>query len=182
MDSLTIPHPHRATKAPVTSRPPEFALQDDMRVGNCWKTDTRNAQLAVVLPQLVYPTHITVDHIPTEIAANVGEAPKNMLVWGVIDGKLNRARYLNLLSSDEPIPSADGRFAPPHAGGYSYVLLSTFQYDLAAPSHVQTFPVDPRIVKSRMYFGIVVFEIVDNWGSPTTCLYRVRVHGDPVDL
>lgn len=179
MDELTIPS-YSDEDAPTSSYPPEIALQDDMRVGKCWLIPSQCAQLAIVLPRMIYPTHVTVDHIPLEIAADIGEAPRNMRLWGVVDGPLNRACHINLISSYE-LPSADGRHTPPFAGDRSYVLLSAFQYDINALSPIQTFPVDVHIVDSRMYFGVVVLEIVDNWGSNTTCLYRVRVHGDAKD-
>ncbi|EIW65128.1 uncharacterized protein TRAVEDRAFT_111609 [Trametes versicolor FP-101664 SS1] len=179
MDELTVPFPsYSAEHASNSSYPPEIALQDDMRVGKCWFIPSQRAQLAIVLPRMVYPTHVTVDHIPLVITADIGEAPRNMRLWGMIDGLLNRARHINLSSSYE-LPSADGRHTPPLAGDRSYVLLSEFQYDINALSPIQTFHVDLHIIDSRMYFGVVVLEIVDNWGSNTTCLYRVRVHGDP---
>ena len=30
--------------------------------------------------------------------------------------------------------------------------------------------------------GVIVVEILSNWGADETCLYRVRVHGHPADV
>lgn len=175
VDELTVPLPNRGS--PASPQPPKLALLDDMRIGKCWRVPSQNGQLAILSPHMIYPTHAIIDHIPIEIAADIGEAPKTMFLWGMVDGKLNYARYLNL-TSEEPAPSVCGRRAPPLAGDDLYILLATFEYDINSLRHVQTFPIDLHIVYSRLYFGIFVFEIVDNWGSATTCIYRVRIHGD----
>ncbi|KAI0364520.1 hypothetical protein BV20DRAFT_1039373 [Pilatotrama ljubarskyi] len=184
MEDLTFPLPIHTSKQPPVSplQNPERALQDDIHIGNCWHIPSRTGQLGIILPVHVYPTHVTIDHIPIEIAADIGRAPRNMLLWGVVDGELNRARYLNFTSFEQLVPSAMGRRAPPVMGNNTYILLSSLEYDIYASSHIQTFQIDPRLIYSRMYFGIVVLEIVDNWGSTTTCLYRVRIHGDVADI
>ncbi|KAI9056717.1 hypothetical protein FKP32DRAFT_1556856, partial [Trametes sanguinea] len=174
-EDLTWPSPN--STASFGRRLPEFALQDDNHIGQCWHIAGGSGQLAILLPTFIYPTHISIDHIPIEVAADIGEAPKNMYVWGVVDGKLNHARYLNL-TSGHTVPSARGRLSPPVAGNHSYVLLAALEYDIHAPSHIQTFPIDSHIIYSRMYFAFIVLEIVDNWGSSSTCLYRIRIHGD----
>jgi SUN domain-containing protein 1/2 len=60
--------------------------------------------------------------------------------------------------------------------GLNFTLISNFTYDLASEHHVQTFAVTPPIASYR----IITFEILSNWGNKEmTCVYRIRVHGDP---
>ena len=55
------------------------------------------------------------------------------------------------------------------------ILLGTFTYDPASPSHIQTFPVEPEIVEMGIEMGIVIFRVQSNWGAEFTCLYRVSL-------
>ncbi|KAI0651248.1 hypothetical protein C8Q79DRAFT_899775 [Trametes meyenii] len=160
--------------------PAEVVLNDDLHIGTCLHFPNGTGQIGVLLPHLLYPSSFSVDHIPWEVSAAVGEAPRTLLVWGVVDGHSNDLAMEQLHQAHQiSIPILPGRSGPPLFGQFnSYVLLSSFQYNLYGPHPVQTFTVDPAILASRMYFGIFVFEIIDNWGAPSTCLYHVRIHGE----
>ncbi|KAJ2985920.1 hypothetical protein NUW54_g9981 [Trametes sanguinea] len=165
MEAITTP-----TTLQGASSSPEMALNDDMKVGMCWHVSSRSFQLGIVLSRLIYPTHISIDHIPWEIAADAGEAPRSMLLWGVVDGKWNDVVVQELRRTRQlPVPIPPGRASPAIPGEYNYVLLASFQYDIHSPSLAQTFPVDPVVSSSLTYFGILVLEVVDNWGSASTC-------------
>ncbi|TFK81046.1 hypothetical protein K466DRAFT_578729 [Polyporus arcularius HHB13444] len=158
---------------------PEEALRDSLHVGQCWLVKGTSAQLGIALHSPVYPTHVTVDHVPLEIAPDIGQAPRRMLLWGLVEGKNNLGLYHELSPERAPdvFPADLGRNGPPVSGLSRFVLLASFEYNIFAPFHIQTFPVNPAIVDTGFYFGIVVLEILDNWGGDTTCLHRVRVHG-----
>ncbi|KAI0375849.1 hypothetical protein BV20DRAFT_932928 [Pilatotrama ljubarskyi] len=171
-------------ESPRQLHPPEVALSEDIRIGNCWESPQMPSQLAVVLDQLIHPTNVTIDHIPLEIAADIGEAPRHLLLWGVVEGTGNHGRYHDLRQAyQDPSPGAAARFGPSlRSDTDTYALLADFTYDIHAPLHIQTFQIDPRVVESRMDFGLIVLEILDNWGSNSTCLYRLRIHGSDVEL
>lgn len=61
-----------------------------------------------------------------------------------------------------------------------HLLLANITYDPSAPHHIQTFPVLPEVAELGIDVGIVIFKIESNWGADFTCLYRVRVHGEPL--
>ncbi|KAJ2965632.1 hypothetical protein NUW54_g14055 [Trametes sanguinea] len=110
---------------------------------------------------------------------NIGAAPRHMILWGAVDGPTNERR-LRLVPPNATLVDAIGHAGPRLTHGYTYVPLALIEYDINAVSHVQTFAVDPYVARSGMDFGVVVLEILSNWGGPDTCLYRVRLHGRPI--
>ncbi|TFK89648.1 hypothetical protein K466DRAFT_486353 [Polyporus arcularius HHB13444] len=161
--------------------PPNVTLVDDLHVGNCWSMAAPTGQLGIRLSERIYPTHVTVDHIPVEIAADIGRAPRMMVLWGAIDGSVNIARLGNFTQThNDAITRTHGRSRPHETAGCTFIPIASFEYDVRSHSHIQTFPVLSHVVDLEMYFGVVVLEVVSNWGSETTCLYRARVHGQGV--
>ena len=181
--AYVIPDLTRVYSADGKARPPpsqsfpDKAFNDDPRVGNCWLFPGTSGQIGFQLAKMIHPTHVSIDHIPVEIALDVGRAPRNMFIWGAIDGAFNQAIYRNITET----VSISSTFVsqPKIAHGHTFMRLASFEYDIRAPTHVQTFSMEQYIVESDMYFGVMVLEIAGNWGGDHTCLYRVRVHGDP---
>ncbi|OSC99349.1 hypothetical protein PYCCODRAFT_1343710, partial [Trametes coccinea BRFM310] len=158
---------------------PELVLDDDTRAGHCWSFSGSRAQVAISLPEFIYPTHVTIDHIPGAIAADIGQAPRRMVLWGVVDGAANRKRYQNKLD-DIRANNTLGRDHPPLTkDGYLFIQLSNFVYNITNTRNVQTFALrdDLRDPELDLNIGLLVLEVVDNWGSDSTCVYRVRIHG-----
>ncbi|KAH9938781.1 uncharacterized protein BXZ73DRAFT_4938, partial [Epithele typhae] len=145
---------------------PDAILEEDTRIGQCWRT-TVPCQVGISTPVLIYPSNITIDHIPREIAADIRRAPRHMILWGVVDGDMNKHR-LHTLS-----PSLT---SPRILSGHSLIALVEFEYDIHDSAPIQTFPVFDYIALSGMDFGIFLLDITDNWGASDTCIYRVRIH------
>ncbi|KAI0720090.1 hypothetical protein C8T65DRAFT_706084 [Cerioporus squamosus] len=159
----------------------QLAITDDLRVGQCWSIPGSAAQLGLRLSDLMHPTHVSIDHIPAEIAAHIDEAPRAMVLWGAVDGSTNESHLLNITerTNASSIPALRGRSQPSHTCDHTYVPLAWFEYDIRSPSHVQTFKIGQHIIDAGMYTGVMVLEILGNWGGSSTCLYRVRIHGEP---
>ncbi|KAI9059317.1 hypothetical protein FKP32DRAFT_1531019, partial [Trametes sanguinea] len=160
--------------------PPEVVLDDDIRPGHCWHFAGSRAQVAISLPEFIHPTHVTIDHIPRAIAADIHQAPRRMILWGVVDGIANRRRYQSkhdviransTLSRDHPPLTKDG---------YLFIELADFVYNITHARNIQTFAVRDYIRSPdiNIDIGLLVLEVMDNWGSESTCLYRVRIHGE----
>ena len=159
------------------THPPSTVLTDDNRIGNCWSPISPHAQIGIALSDFIFPTNITIDHIPRELAAEPGQAPQRLVLWGVADGRTNQERYyqhLDLLRANQSL----GRDAPLLGGDGLFFVLADFSYDIHDYSHIQTFPTRSIVRDIGIYVGSVVLEIVDNWGAETTCIYRVRIHGE----
>jgi len=177
-------------------RPPVTALHPDIHVGNCWPFKGSEGQLGVMLARSIVITEFTIDHAAKEVAFDVRSAPKNMEVWGLVDGEDNikkvaeyhrrrEQRYHDLVNAairagrsppapEDPYPST----LPPDA---HYLRLAQFTYNVNAPSHIQTFSVPQEIVDLGVDIGVVVLKIKSNWGEPNwTCLYRFRASGRDV--
>ncbi|KAI1785307.1 hypothetical protein LXA43DRAFT_844569, partial [Ganoderma leucocontextum] len=164
---------------PPMDNSPNASLTDDMRVGNCWKFPEEAGQFGFRTSEMLYPTHVTIDHIPLEIAADIGQAPRSMALWAAIDGSRN-TETLNAISASphSRIPDHLGRTQPRFNENLTFILLTTFTYDIYSPNNVQTFPIEYVVVDARIFFGVFVLDILSNWGGDATCLYRVRIHGE----
>ena len=150
------------------------SLRDDGRVGQCWLLAGSHGQLGISFTDIIHPSHIVIDH--RDLNPLISRAPRRMLLWGVLDD-IGKDTSLAL---SQLIPTALGRNGPPiTVAGSQFALLVDFVYDASAPHYVQAFPIDPRIRSLGIGFGVVVLEVVDNWGGQTTCLYRVRIYGEP---
>ncbi|KAJ8456370.1 hypothetical protein ONZ51_g12168 [Trametes cubensis] len=183
---LTSSERPRRRSLPATPGP-EVVINEDSSIGSCWTVGV-SGQVGISTSAVIYPTHVTVEHIPRQIAMDIGRAPRRLILWGVVDGLSNVHKHRLLMGnhktdllSNSPLRSYH---APPLTDNHAFVALAEAEYDISDSSPVQTFAVDHRVVESRMDFGIFVLEIVDNWGGSDTCLYRVQIHGEaaPVDI
>ncbi|OSD03004.1 hypothetical protein PYCCODRAFT_1349687, partial [Trametes coccinea BRFM310] len=178
VDELTSARHGKKIPTTYTLHPPEIVLNEDMRIGSCWLVPQTHAQIAVVIPRFLYPTNITIDHVSRAISLDPGQAPRHMRLWGLLEDPRNRESYRSIV--DTPSRTAapvEIPTAPPISRGHEYALLAEFEYDIYAPTPIQTFQTDPRILSSPIYFGLIVLEIIDNWGGDAICLYRLRIHG-----
>ncbi|KAI5991029.1 hypothetical protein EDC04DRAFT_2587712 [Pisolithus marmoratus] len=154
---------------------PWAALGDDMRSQSCWLLGGKSGQLGVSLPRVVRINHVVVDHVVGDIIT----APRQMILWGLVDGRENLAllHAFRAKSTGDMLDISEKRTFPAISGGFTFIPLSYFEYNIHAPNLTQTFPVFPFVLDSGMDFGVVVLEILGNWGGVSTCLYRFRVYG-----
>jgi SUN domain-containing protein 1/2 len=162
-------------------RPPITALHYDTHNGHCWPFTGDHGQLGVLLALPVRIEEITIDHVAPDIAWDMRSAPRNMEVWGFVEGAENLAKVV----AWEASRSEAGLEAPPQPrslpSSSKYLRIAQFEYDIDAPNAVQTFPVDEDVRGLGLDFGIVVLRMMSNWGREFTCLYRFRVHGQKLE-
>ncbi|KAJ7158676.1 hypothetical protein C8R46DRAFT_1224613 [Mycena filopes] len=130
-------------------RPPITALHYDLHDGHCWPFAGSQGQLG------------------RRARAPSRSAPREMEVWGVVEGPDNLAK-LKAWRADRTLKR----------GSIEWIRVASFRYDIRAPNNIQTFPVDQEIRELGIDFGVVVLMVKSNWGMDAyTCLYRMRVHG-----
>ncbi|GJJ08262.1 hypothetical protein Clacol_002472 [Clathrus columnatus] len=180
----------------VMGRPPVTALHPDINVGNCWPFEGSSGQLGVLLARNVYVSEVTIEHVPRDIAYDIRSAPRQMELWGLVEGVDNIAKvreYQRHVAERReevvrraavegiPPPPDDDAYPPSLPRSPHYLRLAKFTYDVQASNHLQTFPVPKEIQDLGADFGIVVLIVKNNWGEDFTCLYRMRVHGTDKD-
>ncbi|KAI0708449.1 hypothetical protein C8Q76DRAFT_627077 [Earliella scabrosa] len=156
----------------TSSHPARVILRDSFGGGPCWLITSNQGQVGISLPEVVYPTGVTVDHIPSLDTVGRRRAPRNLRLWGALDGKANVKRYDSIQSSFPPVLHT----GPPVRQGNTFLLLADFEYQMLS-KHVQTFPIFEHVQDSQLVFGLFVLEVVDNWGDSHTCIHRLRIHG-----
>lgn len=177
-------------------RSPITALHQDIHSGLCWPMSGDFGQLGVALSFPAYITDITIDHIAKEVAFDLRTAPRDMEVWGLVEGEENLGKVVAFRAeraaqraeavtaaeeSGSPLPDEPDEDAYPRTlpASQPFIRLASFTYDIDAPSNIQTFPVRQEIRDLGVDFGIVALVIKNNWGkNEYTCLYRFRVHGE----
>ncbi|XP_045398880.1 SUN domain-containing protein 1 isoform X8 [Lemur catta] len=132
------------------SQSPRVVIQPDMYPGNCWAFKGSQGYLVVRLSMVIHPTAVTLEHIPKTLSPT---------------GNITSAPKDFAVYGLENESQEDGW------------LLGQFTYDHEGES-LQTFHVLKRPDRA---FQVVELRISSNWGHPEyTCLYRFRVHGEPV--
>ncbi|XP_053782775.1 SUN domain-containing protein 1 [Desmodus rotundus] len=132
------------------SQSPRVVIQPDMYPGNCWAFRGSQGYLVVRLSMEVRLTSFALEHIPKTLSPT---------------GNITSAPRDFSVYGLENEYQEEGQ------------LLGQFVFDQDGES-LQTFPVPRRPERA---FQIVELRISSNWGHPEyTCLYRFRVHGEPV--
>jgi len=149
--------------------------------------------LAVALSAPTDISDITIDHVAKEVAFDMRSAPREMEVWGMVEGKDNIAK-VKVWQAEKAARMEEAKRVAEEKGlsftqvdveypktlpkSPQYIRIANFTYNIHAPRNIQTFPVDEEIRELSVDFGIVVLRMKSNWGRDEyTCLYRLRVHG-----
>jgi Sad1 / UNC-like C-terminal len=167
------------------TNPPTIALDPDINVGSCWEIPGSAGHLGISLVEDANISAITLDHCPAPLAslAQMQQAPRGLVVWGLLTLPVDMLSVNNqpfpprLCNSTCFHPAITNPTTSASPSDY-FVQLAEASYNVSAPFHIQTFPVDEYLRGTS--FRTLVLQIISNWGANTTCLYRVRVHGEPV--
>ncbi|KAI6018424.1 hypothetical protein EDC04DRAFT_2576245 [Pisolithus marmoratus] len=155
-------------------------LEDDLQEGACWHLPDWLRQIAVAFRDVVCVTHVMVDHIPAGLINVTDIAPRKLLLWGMVDGEDNLAKYHSLRNSATGTlcELLTAHRAPALSRGMPFLPLVSFDYNIHATNHTQVFLILDPVTATGMDFSMVVLEILDNWGGEMTCLYRVGIYGE----
>lgn len=132
------------------SQSPRVVIQPDVHPGNCWAFRGSSGYLLIRLSMKIRPSAFSLEHIPKALSPT-----------GLIS---SAPRQFTVYGLDDESQE----------GG---TLLGSYTYEEDGDA-LQTYPVDEENDKA---FQIIEVRVLSNWGHQEyTCLYRVRVHGEPV--
>ncbi|XP_069764632.1 SUN domain-containing protein 2 isoform X2 [Narcine bancroftii] len=132
------------------SQSPRAVIQPDVNPGNCWAFKGSQGFVVIQLAAPIRPTAFTLEHIPRSIA---------------------------LLGSTSSAPQDFSVFGLDDENRQEGFLFGQYTYNQEADS-IQTFYVQN---KDPAVYQVIELRVNSNWGHPEyTCLYRFRVHGEPV--
>lgn len=151
--------------------PPKVALQSWKQAGDCWCATSspgnqHQAQLAVSLGRPMIPKKVTIEHVPMSMmpARKVDNAPRKVELWVETDAPTD------FYYSERHVVCSEGE--------PGWKCLGSFNYNIHAANHVQTFALtaEPSAPITK-----AMVRVVNNWGADHTCMYQVRLHGDDAD-
>ncbi|KAI0089953.1 hypothetical protein BDY19DRAFT_888739, partial [Irpex rosettiformis] len=148
-----------------------------------WWFGLSAGQLGVTTNTSIYPTQVTVEY-PFDSNSSPDEAPRSMILWGMIEGEENERRF-NILTR-ATAPSLEHKLPSPSKGSfysrYHFAHLVSFEFNIASRLSHQTFNVLADVKTSGIHFNVFVLEIRSNWGGRRTQVRRLRVHGKAVPV
>ncbi|KAH0547649.1 hypothetical protein FGG08_000138 [Glutinoglossum americanum] len=151
---------------------------------DCWCsaniTDSEtlgHAQVAITTSVDVYPTDITIEHIPRTAVPSVRNAPKDMELW--VNVPESTPPHNTLKGESEallgPTPPAGSK------AGKGWLRISTWRYTPYGVNHVLNFPVQVELERLKVPGKYFFVRATTNWGADSTCFYRIRMGGKVAD-
>lgn len=180
-------------------RSPITVLHQDIHSGLCWPMSGDHGQLGVALASPAFISDVTIDHVAKEVAFDLRTAPRDMEVWGLVEGQDNLQKVMEWKTEraaqhaerqrgaeetgvpfeEDQLDDDKDAYPPTLPKGEPFIRLASFTYDIHSPSNIQSFPVRPEVRDLGVDFGVVALIVKNNWGKKDyTCLYRFRVHGE----
>ncbi|KAI0827600.1 hypothetical protein BC628DRAFT_1418233 [Trametes gibbosa] len=157
---------------------PENVLTEGLHLESCWIFPSPQMQIGIRFREHHFmPTHIALDMGISSGFRAIMQAPRHVVLWGLVDGNAKRLAYEGKLSEYRKSVARLGT-GPAESLGYTFLALAEFEFDPYAAFPLQTFPVADAIVDAQMTFGVLVLEVRSNWGGRTTTICRVRALGD----
>ncbi|KEQ71805.1 hypothetical protein M436DRAFT_83401 [Aureobasidium namibiae CBS 147.97] len=137
---------------------------------DCWcaaaSNDKGKAQIGVIIPRAMNPTSITIEHMPSTGTLDIGAAPKEFEVWV-------RSR-----AGEDTSQLHDSHLGCGEAPESGLVCIGKASYDIHALNHVQNFDLE-GVDGAIGFVDFAIIRIINNWGQDWTCIYRIRLHGEP---
>ncbi|KZT52215.1 hypothetical protein CALCODRAFT_99064 [Calocera cornea HHB12733] len=140
--------------------------------GHCWAFKGHTGSIGILLHRFVYVDEVVLEIPPQAMLDDPETTPKQFDVWGYVESG-NSAKQQEYLKAH---PSVNAP-SPPH-DDRKFMHLGSFEYDNQGNA-IQAFTVDPSLSVLKIDFGMLVFTFNSNYGGDYTCLYRIRVHGEP---
>lgn len=133
---------------------PLIALSPDASFTRCWPMQGFKGSLAILSSEPLFVEGITIEHPDKDNLVTRTLAPKEIVVYGVVNYKGSRLEDT-----------------------YGKIFLGRVTYDIHSNSAIQTFTFDKLRIST---FQGILIQIESNWGDPDyTCLHRIQINGTP---
>ena len=151
--------------------PAEAMLDADMSVGHCWPMQRQRGGVIIGLRERVRISGLSLQHASVNVLPDGGASmPRMVRLTGVDDDQLDEAK--RQVREGEGIGEASQQ---------SGTMLGQFEYEREG-SQVQHWSISGKGQgKGGRGYQYVRLDVLSNYGNSNyTCIYRVRVHGEPV--
>lgn len=163
---------------------PKVVVSSQPRLpGTCWPFAGKIGTLGLILREPIYVSGMTLEHIEWDNAFIKSATPKTINLWVKVD-EVDKYYHELVRAAARALATTTGGVQAPTTMAifHEYVLVGTFEYQFepsCSPEQTWTVPVDLRSMNISSERVAVV--VSDNYGnSDYTCMYRVRIHGEPV--
>ncbi|KAJ3887519.1 hypothetical protein GG344DRAFT_11642, partial [Lentinula edodes] len=153
--------------------PPHVVLEKQLSASNCWKFSGSQGHIAVALSDTILWTDFTI-HFPDslEITEKLKLAPKVFVMRALVESENIVVEAHSFLANWEQFvtiqPLLDSLI---FNSSMVFIEVARIFYNPSEGSH-QTFPTHHPVRTA-----VILVEVLDNWGAPSTCLHRLSFHG-----
>ncbi|KAI0075733.1 hypothetical protein K474DRAFT_1708734 [Panus rudis PR-1116 ss-1] len=155
------------------------ALTPEFAAHACWSFHGSEAQLGILLAKPAFLTNVSIGHVP---GVPIASAPRDLTVWGVVDGLENHQRFAQHSATLKKIRAKlPPKASQPHAR-YPSVPLTSLHFDIRYGKPIQTFAIYPEVVDMGMDFGVIEVQVHSNWGWNHTDVCHVGIYGDWIQM
>ncbi|ETN41650.1 uncharacterized protein HMPREF1541_03586 [Cyphellophora europaea CBS 101466] len=158
------------------AHPPSTAVIAWHDVGDCWcaaKTVPGQdfIRLAIDTKEMIYPTELVIEHFPASGNLDRGSTPRKIELWADFSHFSDEEwKQLQLVDMQEG-----------NVLGGQYARLGNMKYDATGrTSHIQSGILNVNQYGLVHYAKGFVLRVTGNYGGENVCLYRVRLHGQPL--
>ncbi|KAK1993177.1 hypothetical protein LX36DRAFT_263183 [Colletotrichum falcatum] len=167
-------------RAPKPLSPPSATLWNWEDEGDCWCGQVivdketgfeLGVRVGYLLAHQIIPQHVVVEHILPGATLDPNARPKQIDVLAYIEELNTRERVKDFAATHlpaSPIILKDG-----------WMRIGHFTYESNdALNGVYVHKLSPELVTMGAVTDQIVLQVVSNYGSDHTCLYRVRLYGE----
>ncbi|KAJ3521962.1 hypothetical protein NM688_g8945 [Phlebia brevispora] len=136
-----------------------YSLDGVVDLAHCWVFQGDQAQLAIRLSNYSAITRIAIEQ--PYATDEVARSPRQIAVWGLVDGPEDEARLAEQQELYETLLSRMRSAVEHPAKGYHFIPLAAFAYD-GTSAGLQTFSVFHNVAALGLEYGVILVQVLSN--------------------